>query len=289
MKNQSTVIGAEKNIKIPCNMKNLYESILSSTRTGIRGMIMKWMEEMDFLSNISINAFVFDSSKYKNTEDIIKISKKGKINISNDVSGSILLYNPYISRFNAKVPEYVNFGECPSMTFSVNTDYMQLKQLPSTCCDINIYFGGDVKPFSISVKRYLNIIAYNKKIIIPEIKINAHDIPDMSPHPSGMPRIIQKDNLEINIKGKDIDFDSLKNIELKNPYRKTILRFNIDSASSKRIIKHLEKLQEKEEMNSYLTELFAKMEGLSIIFIEYKNRTFRIAKDKKQGWQIIYV
>ena len=84
-------------------MKNLYESILSSTRTGIRGMIMQWMEEMNFLSNASINTFVFDPSKYKNTEDIIKISKKGKIDIPNDVSGSITLYNPYISHFNANV------------------------------------------------------------------------------------------------------------------------------------------------------------------------------------------
>ena len=270
-------------------MKSIYESILSSTRTGIRGMIMQWMEEMNFLSNASINTFVFDPSKYKNTEDIIKISKKGKIDIPNDVSGSITLYNPYISHFNAKVPEYINFGECPSMTFYVNLDYIQLKQLPSTCCDINIYLDGDIKPFSISLKKHFNIIAPNKKIIIPEIKINTHDIPDISPNTSGMARIMQKDNTEISIKGKDIDFDSLKNIELKNPHRKTILRLNIDSAPSKRIIKNLEKLQEKEEMDSYLTGLFEKMEGLSIIFIEYKNRTFRIAKDKKQGWQIIYI
>lgn len=261
-------------------MKQLYESILTSTKTGQSAIMIDWLKEKHILDDDQ-RIYVNSGNKKGNGYYDYVFVNKGKICFSPDLKGT-LHFNKTELR-NETIPDYIKFGECPGISFLFEMDSSNESQLPDLCTDLSIKtMGKKLKPFSVSSKDEFNITAGSSKLELQKIELSLAKS-DFGKNAA----------YSIHISGGNWSLDELKNLHVKNPEKRDIVICIEETGfPSDKFYKIFRKHYEQDDnFDEFVSSIFPNIDGIAQInFGFFKNRKILI-KDKKElrGWRFSIV
>lgn len=251
-------------------MKSLYESILSSTKSGVPVIIKKWCEEnLDFGNANGItrpSTFVIQNDR--------RITNAPKLNLN-------------LTNVNEKIPDYIKFGEMTE-SFFVGTalKYMTKEQLPPKVK--LLYIGGQtetIPSFKMECTQglYINDYPQDLKHIEP-IYIECHSTNGGHRKPI------------INLGFTQIKLEDLKNIHVTGDIYELDIKKTPAAQEIHKTVKNMEKEAERKgyfsDLNpvppfeEYLDEIFNSQDWPGLRYIYLSDRKILEHNPRTKHWDL---
>ena len=247
-------------------MKSLYESILSSTKSGSYALIEDWCKK--------------HLRSMKNGDDEHGWMINSKMRVTNWTNGRSVNTIQIPSEYGLDIPDYIKFEGNEDGNFMIGQalNHMKPEQLPE-CCEV-LYISGYTKTipsFKMRCMSGLYINDYSQLLTkIEPIEIEMHSTQNGNKKPI------------INLSNTKIDIESLKNIHVTGE----VNRLNIQKTPAAETIKKFiqknrpDKLKRGEcpECEDYLSEMFKSLPGLR--YIELSDRSHIEWNERMQKWYL---
>jgi hypothetical protein len=227
-------------------MKTLYESILSSTKTGktaiTKEKIEKWMDaNIPYLKNA-----------YEINNDLQICSKKSIIKIPEGIT---------------EIPKYIKFGDVDELALNCDVNILTKEQFPTSMNTFLISGRAnnviDIK-FPLKINNRFSFSAFPH--LVKEIKNLEVEFPELS------------SNI-IDLSTTNIDIKDINNINSKNLMQLYIT----DTPAAKKIIGKVNKFirdKDNDKMNAYLNDIFGHMPKIQIVYISHRT----LLRNVKNVW-----
>jgi hypothetical protein len=227
-------------------MKTLYESILSSTKTGksaiTKEKIEKWMDaNIPYLKNA-----------YEINNDLQICSKKSIIKIPEGIT---------------EIPKYIKFGDVDELALNCDVNILTKEQFPTSMNTFLISGRAnnviDIK-FPLKINNRFSFSAFPH--LVKEIKNLEVEFPELS------------SNI-IDLSTTNIDIKDINNINSKNLMQLYIT----DTPAAKKIIGKVNKFikdKDNDKMNDYLNDIFSHMPKIQIVYISHRT----LLRNVKNVW-----
>ena len=245
-------------------MKQLYESILKSTRSGKDAVIIDWMKEnLAILENPRSPV-----KRYENTKNNFFI-KDSKICTVPDYKGWIYLLRS-LKGGNIELPDYIKFGECPKASFLVNADRIKPDQYPEKCYEIWVVTSENrIKNLKLNADKKVALVSSTDKFGSLEFK-----------------------NIEIKTGTSDFTLkiygfltspDDIKDIKIDSkPGTKITLEFGGDSIYA---FKKDYNKKDKKEINEFCNSFIKNIKGLNRIDFGSSTSSVVFEKSSNGDWE----
>jgi hypothetical protein len=227
-------------------MKTLYESILSSTKTGktaiTKEKIEKWMDaNIPYLKNA-----------YEINNDLQICSKKSIIRIPEGIT---------------EIPKYIKFGDVDELALNCDVNILTKEQFPTSMNTFLISGRAnnviDIK-FPLKINNRFSFSAFPH--LVKEIKNLEVEFPELS------------SNI-IDLSTTNIDIKDINNINSKN----LIQLYITDTPAAKKIIGKVNKFirdKDNDKMNAYLNDIFGHIPKIQIVYISHRT----LLRNVKNVW-----
>lgn len=249
-------------------MKSLYESILSSTKSGYYSLVEDWCKKH------------LRSLKNGTEEHGWMINPSMKVTNWTDGRSVNTLHIP--SEYDLDIPDYIKFDGNPKGNFMIGQalNHMKPNQLPEVC-EV-LYISGYTKTipsFKMTCISGLYINDYNQFLTkIEPIEIKMYSI------------LNGNGNIKpiINLNNTKIDLESMMNIHVTGEVNRLCIQKTPAAETIKKFIqknrKDKFKRGECKECEQYFNEIFKSLPGLR--FIELSDRTHIEWNERMQKWYI---
>ena len=214
-------------------MITLYESILSSTKTGKEGIkekVKQWAQE----------------------------NLRGSYSYDTEISSAMYGYI-YINELVREIPDYIKFDKVYEFNINHHINDITEKQFPN---EISIlHFWGDCAeidcPFTIKVDKRISCCGYQ------------HLLKTIKQFDVEFKKSTDKNNGVLDLDGTSLKLEELQKITAKNI---NILKIK-DTPSTRTLIRNCKKFTkvDKAGLTKYLDEVFKNLEGVNIV--ELNSRT----------------
>lgn len=227
-------------------MKTLYESILSSTNTGIRAVMLKWLRD-NMMDNTNANCF-----EIKDNE--ILCNTKRRI-------GQVM-------RLKSDMPSRLSFGDMPDVSLSIDGfEHMSSSQLPKNIDYITIKTNDDsINDINICVGQFFSIILSENLSKLNNINVD-FKFPGMFDEKS---KIIRHNNHILLTDNPKLGLAEINNIHSPEC---TMIGLD-DTIASKQLRKEISD-KTGEEIDEVINKYFSKMPKLRYITLSKRVRLTR--------------